>query len=62
MEKGNFTFCFGAYLGYSQFHNRRSCRAKYSLFNGDKSFYFRFQKESGYTEIFSTEWKKGQSQ
>jgi hypothetical protein len=49
----------GAYLGYFQFHNRRSCRAKYKLFNGCKSFYFCFQKETTVTLKYSVKVENG---
>lgn len=58
-KKGILRFRIGAYLGYSQFHNRRSCRAKYSLFNGEKSFYFRFQRETTVTLKYSVKVEKG---
>lgn len=58
-KKGILRFRFGAYLGYSQFHNRRSCRAKYRLFNGEKSFYFRFQKETTVTLKYAVKVEKG---
>ena len=58
-RKGILRFRIGAYLGYTQFHNRRSCRAKYSLFNGEKSFYFRFQKETSVILKYSVRVEKG---
>jgi hypothetical protein len=58
-KKGILRFRIGAYLGYSQFHNRRSCRAKYKLFNGCRSFYFRFQKETPVTLKYSVRVEKG---
>ena len=58
-KKGILRFRIGAYLGYTQFHNRRSCRAKYSLFNGEKSFYFRFQKETVVTLKYAVKVEKG---
>ena len=58
-KKGILRFRIGAYLGYTQFHNRRSCRAKYRLFNGEKSFYFRFQKETTVTLKYAVKVQKG---
>ena len=58
-KKGIIRFQVGTYLGYSQFHNHRSCRAKYKLFNGFKYFYFRFHKETIVILKYSVKVDKG---